>query len=126
MRAMAPDWTIDSAGTGDWHVGESPYPPMIAAGRSRGYDLTPLRARQVAAADLARFDHVIAMDEDNLRNLKALAGPEIRANLCLLLDYAPGHGSTNVPDPYFTRDFAGALDLIEAGCKGLLAGIARR
>ncbi|MGZ7246478.1 low molecular weight protein-tyrosine-phosphatase, partial [Streptococcus pyogenes] len=56
MRALAPDWQIDSAGTGGWHAGEPPHPPAIRAAARRGYDLAPLRARQITRADFDRFD----------------------------------------------------------------------
>jgi protein-tyrosine phosphatase len=65
-RAMAAargiDVALDSAGTGDWHVGKPPHPPMVAAARARGWDLSALRARQVTAEDFARFDLILGMD----------------------------------------------------------------
>lgn len=70
--ARGMDLRLDSAGTGDWHVGKPPYPPMIAAAASRGYDLTDLRARQVSRADFDRFDLIVAMDDENLSDLRAL------------------------------------------------------
>lgn len=120
MRALAPRLTIDSAGTGDWHVGKPPYGPMQTAALTRGYDLSGLRARQVTAADLARFDLILAMDPQNLADLKRLGdAPHVQ----LFLDYAPGARTDAVPDPYYTRDFDAALDLIEAGCRGLAASL---
>jgi len=108
LRHHLPGLKIDSAGTGDWHIGKPPYPPAIAAAQARGYDLTPLRARQVTRADFDRFDLILAMDAQNLTDLRALA-PQAR-NLDLFR--APTGGGA-VPDPYFTEDFEGALDLIE-------------
>ena len=112
---------FDSAGTGDWHIGHPPYPPAIRAGAARGYDLSPLRARQVTAADFAAFDHILAMDRANLASLNRLRpageGPVPR----LMLDHAPGAGIDEVPDPYFTGDFETVLDLIEAAARGLIA-----
>jgi protein-tyrosine phosphatase len=109
---------LDSAGTGDWHVGKPPYGPMQATATARGYDLSPLRARQVTTADFQRFDLVIAMDDQNVSDLQQLvgSGPMIR----LFTDYAPAQGASHVPDPYYTRDFNGALDLIEHCAEGLL------
>ncbi len=60
------DLELDSAGTSDWHIGKPPYGPMQEAARVRGYDLSPLRARQVSAADFHHFDLVLGMDADNL------------------------------------------------------------
>ncbi len=110
---------VDSAGTGDWHVGAAPYGPMQQAAARRGYPMADLRARQVTAADFARFDMILAMDGDNLRKLVALrpdAGPVPR----LLTEFAPPPGADHVPDPYYTRDFDGTLRLIEACVSGLL------
>lgn len=111
---------LDSAGTGDWHIGAKPYSPMRAAARVRGYDLDALRARQVAPADFASFDLLLAMDAQNLADLQALGAPG-RAELRLFTDFAPADSpADHVPDPYFTRDFEGALTLIEACADGLL------
>ncbi|MDU8909953.1 low molecular weight protein-tyrosine-phosphatase [Aestuariicoccus sp. MJ-SS9] len=113
------DLTIDSAGTGDWHIGKPPYGPMQAAARARGYDLSGLRARQVAVRDFDAFDLILAMDSENLRDLEAMRPPEARARLRLFTDYTDT-GADHVPDPYFTRDFDGALTLIEETAEGLL------
>jgi len=116
----------DSAGTGAWHLGKPPYGPAIAAARARGYEIGDLRARQVARADFARFDLILAMDEDNHVDLARLCPPEARARLRYFLDYAPETGEYEVPDPYYTGDFDTALDLIEAAATGLVADLARR
>lgn len=124
LRAMAAErgqtLEIDSAGTGDWHVGDPPYGPMQRAAQARGYDLSSLRARQVSPADFGRFDLILAMDESNLANLEAIRPEDARAELRLFTDYAPKAGAIEVPDPYYTRDFDGALDLIEIAARGLL------
>jgi protein-tyrosine phosphatase len=113
LRKQLPEAKIDSAGTGDWHLGKPPHGPAIAAAAAGGHDLTPLRARQVSVEDLARFDLILAMDRQNLRDLRALAagGP---AEVRLFLEPV---GGGDVPDPYFTGDFDGALDLIEAAAR---------
>lgn len=129
-RAMAEaeglEAVFDSAGTGDWHLGHPPYPPAIRAGAERGYDLSPLRARQVTATDFAAFDHILAMDRANLDALNRLrpdgTGPRPR----LFLDYAEGVGTEEVPDPYFTGDFDDTLDLIEAASRGLIAQLRQK
>ena len=112
---------IDSAGTGDWHVGEPPYGPMQAAAKARGYDLSPLRARQVTAQDFHDFDLIIAMDDSNLSNLCRIQPAGARATVALFTDYAAHTGADHVPDPYYTRDFDGCLDLVEHCAEGLLA-----
>ena len=117
------DLQIDSAGTGDWHVGEPPYGPMQAAARARGYDLSTLRARQVSASDFSRFDLLLGMDASNMSGLARLRPSSGGADLKLFTDYAAQTGATEVPDPYYTRDFDGTLDLIETAAQGLLEQI---
>jgi protein-tyrosine phosphatase len=82
--------------------------------RARGHDLRPLRARQVSAEDFGRFDLILAMDRQNLADLEAMAPAEGGAALELFLEPL---GGGDVPDPYFTRDFDGTLDLIEAAAR---------
>ena len=105
---------VDSAGTGGWHVGEPPYPPMQAAGRRLGLDLSGQRARQVSVADFNRFDLILAMDAQNLRDLRALEA-QCPARLALFLEPV---GGGDVPDPYYTRDFDGVAALIVRAARG--------
>lgn len=125
LRRMDPDLTVDSAGTGDWHLGSPPYAPAVAAGRTRGYDLSTLRARQFSASDFARFDLILAMDANNVEDIEALRPPGSDTPVRLFLDFADGHEGQDIPDPYFTRDFDGALDLVETAARGLLKSIGR-
>lgn len=113
---------IDSAGTGDWHIGHAPDERAQHAGRARGYDLSPLRARQVAPADFERFDLLLAMDVANIDNLRRLCPPALRSRVRLLMEFAPG-GGREVVDPYFggSQGFEAVLDQCEAACQGLLA-----
>ncbi len=124
-RSLMPGIEIDSAGTSDWHVGEPPYGPMQAAARARGIDLGALRARQFSAGDFHRFDLIVAMDADNLETIEALRPAGIETPVRLFTDYAPERGADHVPDPYYTRDFDGALDLIEAAADGLRRALGR-
>lgn len=112
--------TVDSCGTGGWHAGEPPYLPAIEAAAKRGYDLRALRARQLTAADFTAFDHILVMDRANLADAQALR-PKGGTDPKLLLTYAPQLGKTDIPDPWYTRDFEGTLDLIEAASDGLIA-----
>ncbi|WP_224815862.1 low molecular weight protein-tyrosine-phosphatase [Hasllibacter sp. MH4015] len=108
LRAHFPDLRIDSAGTGDWHVGKPPYPPAIEAASARGYNLSDQRARQITRADFNDFDLILAMDESNLVDLREIAPDNARIEL-----FRAPMGGGAVPDPYYTGDFDGALDLIE-------------
>ncbi len=125
FRSCMPDTVTDSAGTSDWHVGDPPYGPMQDAARARGIDLSDLRARQFIRADFDRFDLIIAMDDDNLHQIEALRPPGSATPVHLFTDYARGSDADHVPDPYYTRDFDGALDLIEAAARGLQASLSR-
>lgn len=106
-RAQERDLTIvtDSAGTGDYHVGEAPDRRAQAAMRRYGIDISDLRARQFTVSDFDRFDLILAMDISNLRNISRLA-PDARlaAKARLVMDHAPGHPEREVPDPYFGGD----------------------
>ncbi len=116
---------IDSAGVGDWHVGQPPDERAIVHGRRRGYDLSELRARQVTREDFARFDWILAMDQRNLRALEALKPESYEGHLCLFLDFAPHLGVREVPDPYFgaADGFETVLELAERASEALLERI---
>ncbi|GJE79883.1 low molecular weight protein-tyrosine-phosphatase [Methylorubrum thiocyanatum] len=98
------DVAVDSAGTGDWHVGEPPDRRAIAVARANGVDISGYRGRQVTAADFDRFDHVVALDLANLARLRALRPAKSRADLSLLLDHVPGREGEPVADPYYGAD----------------------
>ncbi len=116
---------IDSAGVGSWHIGQSPDRRAQAAALERGIDISSQRGRQVKAQDFETFDYVIAMDQENHRDLSGLcpAGGEDR--LHKFLQFAPGLDIADVPDPYYGGDggFDAVLDLIEAASAGLLDDI---
>ncbi len=92
---------IDSAGTGDWHVGEAPDARARRHGARRGYDLAPLRARQIEPADFERFDLVLAMDDANLRDLHRLCPPAFQSKVRLLMEYAPEGAVTGHRRPLY-------------------------
>ena len=119
--------SIESAGIGDWHVGQAPDNRAIIHARRRGYDLAGLRARQVTRKDFARFDFILAMDLRNLHDLKALCPPDYKGCLGLFLDFTPHLGLREVPDPYHggAEGFETVLELTERACEGLLAHIRR-
>jgi low molecular weight protein-tyrosine phosphatase len=119
VRSLMPDVETDSAGTSDWHVGAPPYGAMIAATRARGIDISDLRARQFKAGDFDRFDLIIGMDRDNITGIVALRPSGNQTPVRLFSDYAPQCGADHVPDPYYTRDFSGVLNLIQAAARGL-------
>ena len=110
---------VESRGTHDYHVGEPPDERAQHHARSRGYDLSALRARRVSSQDFADFDLILAMDRGHLKILERICPPEHRAKVRL---FVPGR---DVPDPYSggAQDFERVLDLVEAACRGLLTEI---
>lgn len=111
----------DSAGTGDWHQGQPPDRRAIAAARRNGLDIGDLRARQVTPDDFAQFDHIVALDAQNLAELERLQPAQGKARLSLLLDHAPGRRGEAVADPYYGDDshFDTAWSDVAAGARGL-------
>ena len=119
--------TIDSAGTGGWHVGKRPDQRACQAAARRGYDLSALRARQVDVEDFQRFDLILAMDHDNLERLQALRPSGARVELDLFLRRY-NLGENAVPDPYFGGEegFEQVLDLVEQASAALLDELRER
>lgn len=119
---MTARFDIDSAGTGSWHVGERPDARAEMVAEEHGVLLTS-RARQVTPDDLERFDHVIAMDRENLRTLERLAAssgsePDIR----MLREFDAEVEGDEVPDPYYggARGFESVYEMIRRSCQELL------
>jgi len=119
---------VDSAGTAGWHTGRSPDTRSIAAAKQRGYDLSFLKARQVSPEDFQRFDYVLAMDANNLIDLKKICPSNYTGTLDLFLAFAEQPHDGDVPDPYHgdIDGFDVVLDLVEDGCRGLLADMQKR
>ena len=120
---------VDSAGTGDWHLGHAPDPRAQAAARRNASDISDLRARQVTAADFAQFDHVVALDAQNLADLEEMQPEGSRAALSLLLDHVAGREGEAVADPYHgdDKDFDVTWHDVSEGARALarrLAGAA--
>ena len=112
---------VDSAGTGSWHVGERAHPGTrkILSQHGIKYDG---RSRQVRPGDMkVENSYIIAMDQQNLDDLKRRYGQHPR--LYRLLDFASQTEVRNVPDPYYVGNFEYVYQLVEDGCKGLLTNI---
>ena len=116
---------IDSAGLGHWHIGQAPDTRAQKAARDRGIDISGQSARQVKHGDFARFDLLLAMDEENFQELVQLAPGDARHKVRRFLDFAPEARTKDVPDPFFggPEGFDHALDLIELAARGLLASL---
>jgi protein-tyrosine phosphatase len=116
---------IDSAGLGQWHIGQAPDARAQSASLKRGIDISGQSARQVKHGDFARFDLVLAMDGENYQELVQLAPSDARHKVRRFLDFAREARTKNVPDPFFgaPKGFDHALDLIEQAARGLLTSL---
>lgn len=119
------DMTVDSAGTGDWHVGHPPDPRAQAVALRHGVDISGYRGRQVAPADFHRFTHIFALDADNLKNLRRIRPSDGTASLRLLMDLVPGRAGTGVVDPYYGDDagFDLTWDDVTRAARAIVAGL---
>ncbi|MFS1511489.1 low molecular weight protein-tyrosine-phosphatase [Chengkuizengella sp. SCS-71B] len=113
---------VDSAGTGDWHIGNPPHEGTRNILDEYEVDYIGLKARQVVVEDMDDFDYIIAMDEKNLKDLKTLSKNK-QIQIYKMLDFLPSSEITNVPDPYFTGNFNEVYELIESSCEQLLETI---
>lgn len=115
--------TLDSAGTGDWHIGHPPDRRAQAEARRRGTDISGLRGRQLAVEDFYRFDLILAADAANLREARALAPADATARVRLMLDLVPGRRGESVADPYYgdVGGFAATWDDVSAVAAALVA-----
>jgi protein-tyrosine phosphatase len=120
------DVEVDSAGTGDWHIGYPPDPRAAAVAARNGIDISHLEARLVTADDFRRFDHIVALDSNNLRDLERLRPADGKARVSLLLDHVEGRQGQAVADPYYGDDshFDAAWQDVSTGAEGLARSIA--
>lgn len=124
-EGLGPLFDIDSAGTHGYHVGEPPDERARKAAQRRGYDLSMLRARRVHEMDFMRFDHILAMDFENLSLLQRACPPPHRHKVKLFLEYSVRFEEREVPDPYYGGGdgFERVLDLIEDAASGLIDAV---
>jgi len=124
-RGLSDRFEIDSAGIGDWHVGQAPDNRAQEAAMRRGIDISTQSARQLRDDDFSRFDLILAMDDSNHGELRQLSPMHMHGKIRHFLDFAPHTGTRDVPDPFFgeKEGFDHALDLIEAAAEGLLEAL---
>ena len=113
------DLRIGSAAATREEIGNDIYPPMKRALVNAGYECAPHAARQTTRQDDREWDLIIGMDDENMWDMKYLYGGDPEGKLSLLLSWA-GQPGREIDDPWYTRDFAGALRQIEEGCRGIL------
>ncbi len=121
---LSSHFTIDSAGTIDYHTGDRADARMRQHADTRGYSLDSI-ARQVCHADFEQFDLIIAMDQENHEDLLRRCPPEHAHKVQMLSHYLDGDWPTDVPDPYYggTKGFEQVLDMIEAACPNILQSL---
>lgn len=114
---------IDSAGVGSWHIGEPAHRGTRQVLAAHGIRYQG-RARRITGADFENFDYILAMDAENLDDVRTLAArSSTSAVICLFMDYAPEAGTREVPDPYYSGQFEHVYDLVRQAAAGLLAHI---
>ena len=119
------DLRIGSAAATREEIGNDIYPPMKRALQAAGYRCHPHAARQTTRADYGKYDYIIGMDDENLYDMKYIYGGDPDGKISLLLSWA-GKPGQEIDDPWYTRDFTGALRQIEEGCEGLMHELKRR
>jgi protein-tyrosine phosphatase len=112
------DIEVDSAAATREEIGNDIYPPMKRALQESGYRCEPHAARQTVRADYDRYDCLIGMDTENLYDMKRIYGGDPEGKISLLRAWA-GEPGMEIDDPWYTRDFGGALKQIEEGCRGI-------
>jgi len=112
---------IDSAGTGDWHIGKPPHEGTRGILDSKNISYEGMRARGLSAEDGERFDLIVAMDQSNEKAIRAVVGPNPKAEIIRFLSLVPDSKLADVPDPYYTGDFEETYALISEASDRLLA-----
>lgn len=127
-EAAGLDIEIDSAGTGAWHAGDPPDPRALDVGTKRGYSFDGQTARKVTQNDFENFDHILAMDQANMKTLMSICPDEHEHKVELFLTYAKATREKNVPDPYYGGDggFEYVVDLIELASDGLVEALTQK
>jgi protein-tyrosine phosphatase len=122
-EGLANKISVESVGTGDWHVGQPPHPGTQAVLQRNQVECAG-EARQVTRHDVESADYIIAMDNDNVRALQQLdSSLSTKGRVRRLLEFASVNAVLDVPDPYYTGDFDTVYQLVTNGCQGLLTHI---
>ena len=117
---------IDSAGTHAYHIGNPPDSRSQQSARKYGVDLSNQRARQIHESDFYYYDHIIAMDSDNIDILKSICPTDSQSQIKLLLDYFPDASLQSVPDPYFEGKFDEVFETVYAACTSFLENLVKK
>lgn len=114
---------VDSAGTGDWHIGKQPHEGTRKLLDQKNISYTGMKARQVTASDLHQFTYIVCMDNQNLKDVQRVfnkaTGDGQRGKVMTFMSLVTGAHVTEVPDPYYTGNFEEVYELVEQGCRTL-------
>lgn len=129
VRGVSDRFTIDSAATTTEEIGMPIYPPARDKLETEGIPVIPHRARKIQADEQAGWDYIVCMDDENVRHLRRILGPENMGKVRKLMSYVEGGAAAattarDVADPWYTRDFDATYRDVDAGCRALLAHIA--
>lgn len=116
---------VDSAGTGDWHIGRPPHEGTRKLLDKLGISYDGMLARQFRASDYGEFDYIVCMDGQNELDVKRIVGAQAAAGqkVFKFMDLLPDNGVSDVPDPYYTGNFDEVYELVQAGSEALLSRI---
>lgn len=112
---------VDSAGTGNWHIGRDPHPGTLKILEENGISATGLKGRQLQRDDFDEFDYIVGMDRTNIQDIRSMLGQPYHPKILRFLDLTPH--LKDLPDPYFTGDFEETYELVNEGCRALLAKV---
>lgn len=114
--------TVDSAGTGHWHVGQAPDSRSIATARRHGIDISSQRGRQISGRDFQHFDYIFVMDTQNYRDVTRLAADDAdKAKVSLILEQAYPGEARSVPDPYWDDNgFESVYQMLDEACAAFI------
>lgn len=118
--------TIDSAGTGDWHIGKPPHEGTREVLDRYSISYNGMKARQLTAADGSSFNLIVAMDTRNEQDIREMLGLSAAAEIIRFLSLLPEKGIVDVPDPYYSGNFDEVYELVKAGCLKLLDKVRMR
>jgi len=121
---MSEQFEIASAATSTEEIGNPVYPPARCKLAEHGIGCEGKTARQMTRQDYSYYDYIVAMDRNNLRNLKRMFGEDTDHKISLLMDYT--HRPSDVADPWYTGDFEATWQDVSEGCKGLLEFLINR
>lgn len=113
--------TVDSAATSSWHIGDPPHKGTLTILKKYNVSSKGLIGRQLVKEDLEKFEYIIGMDDNNVRDIFEITGGLTSPKVFRLLDLTDH--KKDVPDPYYTGDFQETYDLLSDGCQALLEKI---